>query len=59
MNKEREPENPQPQTDEIAIPVIEEEMVAGTRTVKTGSVRIDKHVEKRIRKVHLRSSMRM
>jgi len=37
--------------EEIVVPVIEEEIDASTRSVKTGSVRVDKHVEKRIRKV--------
>jgi uncharacterized protein (TIGR02271 family) len=53
MDEELESEGPQPQTtDDVVIPVIEEEVVAGARAVKTGSVRIDKHVEKRLRKVH-------
>ena len=33
------------------MPVIEEEVAAGVKAVKTGAVRVDKHVEKRIRKV--------
>jgi uncharacterized protein (TIGR02271 family) len=33
------------QRQERAVPVIEEELVTGTRTVKTGSVRIHKEVE--------------
>jgi uncharacterized protein (TIGR02271 family) len=37
--------------EEVAIPVIEEELVAGARAVKTGAVRVEKHVEKRIRKI--------
>src|SRR4051812_34320856 len=37
--------------EETIIPVIEEEVVAGSVPVKTGSVRVDKHVERRIRKV--------
>ena len=37
--------------EEVVVPVIEEEIDASTRSVKTGSVRVDKHVEKRIRKV--------
>jgi uncharacterized protein (TIGR02271 family) len=39
-------------TDEVVIPLIEEQLDAGTRAVKTGSVRVDKHVEKRVRRVH-------
>ena len=49
MNEKSE-QAPQSQ-DEVVIPVIEEELVAGRRQVKTGSVRVDKHVEKRIRRV--------
>jgi len=37
--------------EEIVVPVVEEEIDATTRAVKTGSVRVDKHVEKRIRRV--------
>jgi len=37
--------------DEVVIPVVEEEVVAGARPVKTGAVRVDKHVETRIRKI--------
>ena len=37
--------------EEVIIPLVEEEIDATTRSVKTGSVRVDKHVEKRIRKV--------
>ena len=37
--------------DEIVIPVIEEELATGTRVVETGSVRVEKEVEKRVRQV--------
>lgn len=37
--------------DEIAIPVLEEDVTAGVKPVKTGAVRVEKHVEKRLRKV--------
>src|SRR5947209_5726898 len=37
--------------DDVVIPVVEEEVVAGARPVKTGAVRVDKHVETRIRKI--------
>ena len=37
--------------DEVVIPVVEEEVVAGAQPVKTGAVRVDKHVETRIRKI--------
>jgi uncharacterized protein (TIGR02271 family) len=36
---------------DVVIPVIEEEIVTGKRLVKTGAVRVDKHVAKRIRKI--------
>jgi len=42
---------PEENREEVVVPVIEEELDASTRAVRTGSVRIDKHVEKRIRKV--------
>ena len=37
--------------DEVVVPVIEEEVATGVRAVKTGSVRVDKKVEKRVRRV--------
>ncbi len=37
--------------DEVVVPVIEEELATGTRRVTTGAVRVDKHVEKRVRRV--------
>ncbi len=37
--------------DETVVPVIEEDVIAGARPVKTGAVRVEKHVEKRVRKV--------
>jgi uncharacterized protein (TIGR02271 family) len=37
--------------EEIVIPVIEEELATGTRAVETGSVRVEKEVEKRVRQV--------
>ena len=39
------------ESEELVVPVIEEEVAAGVKAVKTGSVRVDKHVEKRTRKV--------
>ena len=42
---------PPEETEEVVMPVIEEEIAAGVKAVKTGAVRVDKHVEKRIRKV--------
>ena len=41
----------EPDREEFVIPVVEEEIDASTRAVKTGSVRVDKHVEKRFRTV--------
>jgi len=38
-------------SEEFVVPVIEEEVAAGVQAVKTGAVRVDKHVEKRTRKV--------
>jgi len=38
---------------ENIIPVIEEELVTDTRAVKTGSVRVQKHVETRVREIDL------
>src|SRR4051812_43904021 len=38
---------------ERIIPVIEDQLVVDTRAVKTGSVRIQKHVEKRVREIDL------
>jgi uncharacterized protein (TIGR02271 family) len=49
-NDDREQGPPQ-ERDEVVIPVIEEEVVADARPVKTGAVRVDKHVEKRIRRI--------
>jgi uncharacterized protein (TIGR02271 family) len=37
--------------NEVVVPVIEEELAIGTRAVTTGSVRVDKHVMKRVRKI--------
>ena len=51
MNSDDNEQIPRPEEDEVVVPVVEEEVVAGARPVKTGGVRVDKHVEKRIRKV--------
>src|SRR5947209_13834403 len=40
-------------SEERIVPVIEAELVAGTPPVKTGSVRVEKHVERRIRRIDL------
>jgi uncharacterized protein (TIGR02271 family) len=37
--------------DTLVVPVVEEEIAAGVRPVKTGAVRVEKHVERRIRRV--------
>jgi uncharacterized protein (TIGR02271 family) len=37
--------------DEVVVPVIEEELATGVRQVTTGSVRVDKRVETRTRRV--------
>jgi len=39
------------ESEDLVVPVIEEELAAGVKAVKTGAVRVDKHVEKRLRKV--------
>jgi len=35
----------------IVVPVLEEDVIAGAKPVKTGAVRVEKHVEKRVRKI--------
>jgi len=40
-------------SEERVLPVVEEELVAEARRVKTGSVRVEKHVERQIRRVDL------
>lgn len=37
--------------DEVVVPVIEEQLATGVRAVKTGSVRVEKRVETRTRRV--------
>jgi len=44
-------DDPETQREDVVIPMIEEEVEAGAVPVKTGSVRVDKHVEKRIRTI--------
>jgi len=39
------------EAEDVVIPVIEEEIAAGVKAVKTGAVRVDKHVEKRTRRL--------
>jgi uncharacterized protein (TIGR02271 family) len=51
MNNEDREEVAPPENEDVVVPVIEEEVVASARPVKTGSVRVDKHVEKRIRRI--------
>ena len=52
MDKDREqPLKDEEHSEDVVIPVVEEEVVAGAVPVKTGSVRVDKHVEKRIRRI--------
>jgi uncharacterized protein (TIGR02271 family) len=41
----------QDERDEVVVPVIEEELSTGTRQVTTGAVRVEKRVEKRVRRV--------
>lgn len=42
-----------PNSEQQSVPVIEEELVTGTRKVKTGSVRIRKEVEETVQRVEL------
>jgi len=44
---------PADENREIVIPIVEEEIVTGARPVKTGSVRVDKRVEKHVRKIDM------
>ncbi len=44
-----DPEN----REELVIPLMEEQLVAGTQEVKTGAVRVEKHVEQRVRRVDM------
>jgi uncharacterized protein (TIGR02271 family) len=37
--------------EEIVVPLLEEELAAGTKEVKTGAVRVEKHVDKTLRRV--------
>lgn len=48
---EKKVEHVSPATDQVVVPVIEEQADVGTRRIKTGSVRIDKQVERRLQKV--------
>jgi len=42
---------PEPKADDVIVPVIQDEVIARAQRVKTGSVRVDKHVEKNVRKI--------
>jgi uncharacterized protein (TIGR02271 family) len=50
MNHDEHELDPKPEED-VVVPVVEEVLETGTRAVKTGTVRVDKHVEKRIRRI--------
>jgi uncharacterized protein (TIGR02271 family) len=52
MDDDRE-QLPADENREIVIPIVEEEIVTGARPVKTGSVRVDKRVEKHVRKIDM------
>jgi uncharacterized protein (TIGR02271 family) len=39
--------------EDVVIPIVEEELQAGAVPVKTGSVRVDKYVERRIRTIDM------
>ncbi len=49
--KEDIQEFPPDSTEDIVIPLVEEELATGRRAVKTGAVRVDKHVEKRVQRI--------
>jgi uncharacterized protein (TIGR02271 family) len=51
MDRDDREQVPLREEDEIIIPVIEEEVVADAQPVKTGAVRVEKHVETRIRRI--------
>jgi uncharacterized protein (TIGR02271 family) len=55
IDRVEERTNPAPAEDgeQVVIPVVEEEVVAEAKPVKTGAVRVDKHVEQRIRKIEM------
>jgi uncharacterized protein (TIGR02271 family) len=50
---EKSPELNLAASDDVVIPVLEEEVVTGVKAVETGAVRVDKHVDKRVRKVEM------
>ena len=52
MDDDRE-QLPADENREILIPIVEEEIVTGAHPVKTGSVRVDKRVEKHVRKIDM------
>ena len=52
MDDDRE-QLPADENRELVIPIVEEEIVTGARPVKTGSVRVDKRVEKHVRKIDM------
>lgn len=52
-NEEQIPREDAGDSERLVVPVIEEQVVAGAQPVKTGSVRVDKHVEKRMRKIEV------
>jgi uncharacterized protein (TIGR02271 family) len=54
-DRDRHPNNPDPNESGTAkiIPVVEEELVADISPVKTGSVRVQKHIEQRVREIDM------
>jgi uncharacterized protein (TIGR02271 family) len=50
---EERPQEVEEHEDKVVIPVVEEEIAAGTTAHRTGAVRVDKHVERRLRKVEM------
>lgn len=46
-------DDPNGNPDDVVIPVVEEEVTAGVKSVKTGSIRVDKHIDKSIRRIEM------
>jgi uncharacterized protein (TIGR02271 family) len=46
-------DEPETVRENLVIPVVDEELQAGAKAVKTGSVRVDKHVDTRIQTVDM------
>jgi uncharacterized protein (TIGR02271 family) len=49
----QETEEPGRETEETVVPVIAEELVAGTKAVKTGAVRVHKRIQERTERIEM------